>query len=87
MNDETNEYTTISETISSDDLSSYNIISNNVPLILRNSTIRWKEFETHMPDLNVVKDMCVEYPAMKKAYDHFVNTYLLLKDDYDSKTK
>lgn len=79
----------IYSTISVDDISKYNIVSpnNDSREFQFHPTREWKEFETHMPDLTTVKNMCNKYPAMQRAYDHFVITYLLLKDDYDTEKK
>jgi hypothetical protein len=51
------------------------------------STFNWnlnEEFVNCLPDLNRVKKMCEEYPGLKLAYEKFVTTYKLVKDDYDS---
>jgi hypothetical protein len=51
------------------------------------STFNWnlnEEFVNCFPDLNRVKKMCEEYPGLKIAYEKFVTTYKLVKDDYDS---
>jgi hypothetical protein len=51
------------------------------------STFNWnlnEEFVNCLPDLNRVKKMCEEYPGLKIAYEKFVTTYKLVKDDYDS---
>lgn len=47
----------------------------------------WKEpedFVDRMPDLTRIKKMCEEYPGLKIAYEKFVTTYKLVKDDYDT---
>lgn len=50
------------------------------------STFQWKneEFVDCLPDFERVKAMCEQYPGLKIAYDKFVTTYKLVKDDYDS---
>jgi hypothetical protein len=50
------------------------------------STFSWKneEFVDCLPDFERVKSMCEQYPGLKIAYDKFVTTYKLVKDDYDS---
>jgi hypothetical protein len=51
------------------------------------STFNWnlnEEFVNCLPDLNRVKQMCEEYPGLKIAYEKFVTTYKLVKDDYDT---
>ena len=46
----------------------------------------WKneEFVDCLPDFNRVQAMCEQYPGLKIAYEKFVTTYKLVKDDYDS---
>lgn len=47
----------------------------------------WKspeEFVDAFPDYNRVQKMCEEYPGLKIAYEKFVTTYKLVKDDYDT---
>ena len=50
------------------------------------STFQWKneEFVDCLPNFERVKAMCEQYPGLKIAYDKFVTTYKLVKDDYDS---
>lgn len=51
------------------------------------STIfNWKteEFVDCLPDFDRIKSMCDKYPGLKIAYEKFVTTYKLVKDDYDS---
>ena len=51
------------------------------------STFDWnlnEEFVNCLPDLNRVKQMCEEYPGLKIAYEKFVTTYKLVRDDYDT---
>jgi len=43
-----------------------------------------EEFVNCLPDFNRVKAMCEQYPGLKIAYEKFVTTYKLVKDDYDS---
>jgi hypothetical protein len=50
------------------------------------STFNWKmpeEFVDAFPDYDRVKKMCEQYPGLKLAYDKFVTTYKLVRDDYD----
>jgi hypothetical protein len=53
---------------------------------LNASTFQWKneEFVDCLPNFERVKAMCEQYPGLKIAYDKFVTTYKLVKDDYDS---
>ena len=44
-----------------------------------------KEFESHMPDLTKVKEMCTMYPALDKAFENFKAIYDLIKDDYKAR--
>ena len=51
------------------------------------STFNWnlnEEFVNCLPDLDRVKKMCDEYPGLKIAYEKFVTTYKLVRDDYDT---
>lgn len=51
------------------------------------STFNWnlnEEFVNCLPDFDRVKKMCDEYPGLKIAYEKFVTTYKLVRDDYDS---
>ena len=43
-----------------------------------------EEFVHCFPDLERVKKMCEEYPGLKIAYEKFVTTYKLVRDDYDT---
>ena len=43
-----------------------------------------EEFVDCLPDFSRVKAMCEQYPGLKIAYEKFVTTYKLVKDDYDS---
>ena len=43
-----------------------------------------EEFVHCLPDLNRIKKMCDEYPGLKIAYEKFVTTYKLVRDDYDT---
>jgi hypothetical protein len=53
---------------------------------INTSTFNWKneEFVDCLPDFNRVQAMCEQYPGLKIAYEKFVTTYKLVKDDYDS---
>ena len=44
-----------------------------------------KEFEDTMPDLTKIKEMCIMYPAMAKAFENFKAVYDLIKDDYEAR--
>ena len=51
------------------------------------STFNWnlnEEFVNCLPNLERVKKMCEEYPGLKIAYEKFVTTYKLVRDDYDT---
>ena len=51
------------------------------------SSFIWKtpeEFVDSLPDFDRVQKMCEEYPGLKIAYEKFVTTYKLVKDDYDT---
>ena len=47
-------------------------------------TVESKEFENCFPSWDRVQSMCKEYPGLKLAYEKFVTTYKLVKDDYDT---
>jgi hypothetical protein len=51
-------------------------------------SINWgitqEEFVNCFPDFNRIEKMCEEYPGLKIAYEKFVTTYRLIKDDYDT---
>ena len=53
---------------------------------ISSSTFHWKndEFVDCLPDFDRVKSMCEKYPGLRIAYEKFVTTYKLVKDDYDS---
>jgi len=50
------------------------------------ATFQWKnrEFIDTFPDYDRVQKMCEQYPGLKIAYEKFVTTYKLVKDDYDT---
>lgn len=50
------------------------------------ATFQWKtsEFIDAFPDYNKVQKMCEQYPGLRIAYEKFVTTYKLVKDDYDT---
>jgi len=53
---------------------------------MNTSTFHWKneEFIDCFPDFDRIKSMCEHYPGLRIAYEKFVTTYKLVKDDYDS---
>ena len=46
-----------------------------------------KEFETHMPGIHKIKEMCEMFPGFKKAYDHMRTIYDLVHDEYLERKK
>ena len=46
-----------------------------------------EEFVDSMPDLERVKKMCEEYPALTKAYEQFKLIYKMTEQDYKGKLK
>jgi hypothetical protein len=46
-----------------------------------------KEFETHMPQLHKIKEMCEMFPGFKKAYDHMRTVYDLVHEEYQERIK
>jgi hypothetical protein len=65
----------------------YTIGSGTVSLNdVNTSTFTWKapeEFVDAFPDYDRVQRMCNQYPGLKVAYEKFVTTYNIVKDDYD----
>lgn len=53
---------------------------------MSSSTFQWKteEFVDCLPNFDRVKSMCEKYPGFRIAYEKFVTTYKLVKDDYDN---
>ena len=53
---------------------------------MNTAIFNWKseEFVDCFPDFDKVKLMCERYPGLRIAYEKFVTTYKLVKDDYDS---
>lgn len=47
--------------------------------------IDFTEFEGIMPNIDKVKEMCNEYPALEKAYENFKLIYKLVHDDWISR--
>ena len=43
-----------------------------------------EEWTNCFPDFDRVQEMCKQYPGLKIAYEKFVTTYKLVKDDYDT---
>jgi hypothetical protein len=65
----------------------YTIGSGTVSLNdVNTSTFTWRapeEFVDAFPDYDRVQKMCNQYPGLKIAYEKFVPTYNIVKDDYD----
>ena len=40
------------------------------------------EFLDHMPSVAKIEDMCMDYPALKMAYDKFKTMYQLVEQDW-----
>jgi len=40
------------------------------------------EFLDHMPSVAKVEDMCMDYPALKMAYDNFKTIYSMVHQDW-----
>jgi len=54
---------------------------------INGSEFTWKmpeEFVDAFPDYDRIQDMCKQYPGLKIAYEKFVTTYKLIRDDYDT---
>jgi hypothetical protein len=51
------------------------------------ASFNWKmpeEFVDAFPAFDKIQKMCDEYPGLKIAYEKFVTTYKMVKDDYES---
>ena len=44
-------------------------------------------FEDTMPDPQELKEMCVEYPGLEKAYENFKAIYKMVEQDWRGKQK
>lgn len=84
--DPNNQYTTFT---SGTGLSDTIVLTGAGMSIDLTNTFNWKqqEFVDCLPDISRVESMCKEYPGLKIAYDRFVTTYRLVKDDYDNPEK
>lgn len=43
-----------------------------------------EEWVNSFPSFDRIQDMCKQYPGLRIAYEKFVTTYKLVKDDYDT---
>lgn len=43
-----------------------------------------EEWVNCFPEFDRIQEMCKQYPGLKIAYEKFVTTYKLVKDDYDT---
>jgi hypothetical protein len=73
VDNNTNSFT---RTFSRDDLYVYDDTNNTRSVFVQ------REFETHMPDLRTVNEMCELYPGFKKAFEHFKTMYNLTIEEY-----
>lgn len=83
-------YTSPPLTGTSSYITSSSIWSTVTTLDIGTDSIVWTatpdiEFETCMPPLSTIKDMCEIYPGLKKAFDHFKDIYDLVKDDFQAR--
>ena len=71
------------------DMSSSSVtLANDVPF--SHPSGLWKPpvpFTDSFPEWNDFQEMCKEYPALEKAYDHLKSYYNMCKDDWESKKK
>ena len=44
-------------------------------------------FETFIPDIREIEEMCREYPGLDKAYENFKTFYKLVEQDWRGKQK
>lgn len=66
-----------------DDKHSWITINDSTDL---NDTNSWDVvFEDHMPDPQELKQMCEEYPALEKVYEHFKTVYKMVHQDWRGK--
>lgn len=49
-----------------------------------NWTYNQEEFVNCLPNIDRINEMCKQYPGLRIAYEKFVTTYKLVKDDYDT---
>lgn len=71
------------------DLSSISSINYTDTIVLNSvsSAYTWtmpEEFVDSFPNYDRIQHMCEQYPGLKIAYEKFVTTYKLVKDDYDT---
>jgi hypothetical protein len=60
---------------------------SSATITIDSSTFNWNlqdEFVNCFPNFDRIQKMCDEYPGLKIAYEKFVTTYKLVKDDYDT---
>lgn len=73
------------------DISTITIASDLIDLGTE-STFDWNDititatlWEDTLPDVDTVKEMCVEYPALEKAYENFKTIYKMVEQDWRGK--
>ena len=67
--------TTTIDTSSFDDLIS---LDGDITLTITDPV----EFLDHMPSVAKIEDMCMDYPALKMAYDNFKTIYTMVHQDW-----
>ena len=66
---------------------SYTFSGDNLTYTIDGINEPAQEFVTHLPTMEKIEKMCEQYPGLKKAYEHFVFAYKLIRQDYDGKVK
>ena len=57
-------------------------LDEGININIDSSTFDPKEFEDIMPSVAKVEDMCMDYPALKMAYDNFKTIYSMVHQDW-----
>jgi hypothetical protein len=57
-------------------------LDGDITLNIDTNTFDPKEFEDVMPSVAKVEDMCMDYPALKMAYDNFKTIYSMVHQDW-----
>lgn len=72
-----------SQTIAFNNVSGYTLNGATIT-IGKIGSMTSEEFVDGFPDFSRIQKMCETYPGLKIAYEKFVTTYRLVKDDYDN---
>jgi hypothetical protein len=76
----------VDDTILTIDNMTQNTINNDIYIytdsINSNNVFNNREFETRMPDLRTINEMCELYPGFKRAFENFKTMYNLTIEEY-----